>query len=246
MSEMAPPRRVSYPRPGRTGAAMVEFAKIEKATLKRVGEKELQDRFKNRIPKIKSAAELRKVSDDRYLSLMSRRIFRAGLKHEMVDAKWPAFETAFHDFDPRRVRAMSDEAVEALMRDARLIRHLGKLKAVHANAAAVIALGEEKGGFGAYLADWPADHIVGLWDDLARRFQHLGGGSGPQFLRMAGKDTFVLSDWVVKALNEWGAFKGEPKSKADRAKVQAVFNDWAKETGKKLAHLSMILAASVD
>jgi 3-methyladenine DNA glycosylase Tag len=225
---------------------MVAFAKIEKAALKRIGEKELNDRLQHRIPKLKSAAALRKVSDDRYLSLMALRIFRAGLKHEMVDAKWPAFEQAFHRFDPRRVRAMSDEEIEALMKDARLIRHLGKLQAVHANGAAVVALAEEKGGVGPYLADWPGANVVGLWDDLAKRFAHLGGGSGPQFLRMAGKDTFVLTDFVVKALNHWGAFKGAPKSKIDRAKVQAAFNGWAEETGKPLAHLSMILAASVD
>jgi 3-methyladenine DNA glycosylase Tag len=141
---------------------------------------------------------------------------------------------------------MSDEAIEALMKDARLIRHLGKLKAVQANGAAMVALAEEKGSFGAYVAAWPGDNIVGLWDDLAKRFAHLGGGSGPQFLRMAGKDTFVLSDFVVKALDHWGAFSGTPKSKGDRARVQAAFNEWAEETGKPLSHLSMILAASVD
>jgi 3-methyladenine DNA glycosylase Tag len=225
---------------------MVAFAKIEKAAVKRVGTKELQDRFKQRIQPIKTAAQLRKVSDDRYLSLIGLRIFRAGLKHDMVDAKWPAFEKAFHHFDPHRVAAMSDEAVEALMKDAKLIRHLGKLKAVHANGAAVVALAKEKGGVGAYLADWPGENIVGLWDDLAKRFAHLGGGSGPQFLRMAGKDTFVLSDWVVKGLNEWGVVSGPVKGRADRAKVQEAFNGWAKETDKPLAHLSMILAASVD
>jgi 3-methyladenine DNA glycosylase Tag len=164
----------------------------------------------------------------------------------MVDAKWPAFEQAFHGFDPRRVRAMSDESIEALMKDARLIRHLGKLQAVHSNAAAMMALAEEKGSMGAYLAAWPGENIVGLWDDLAKRFAHLGGGSGPQFLRMAGKDTFVLSDWVVKALNQREMFPGTPKNKRDRATIQAAFNGWAKETGKPLAHLSMILAASVD
>jgi len=35
----------------------------------------------------RTAAELRSVPDDRYLSQMSLRIFRAGLKHELVDAK---------------------------------------------------------------------------------------------------------------------------------------------------------------
>ena len=221
---------------------MVGFARIQKAALARHGQKEL----KSRMPAVKSPAALKRVSDDRYFSLMSRRIFRAGLNHAVVDGKWPAFEKAFRGFEPRRVRAMSDEDVEALMKDAKLIRHYGKLRAVHANAAALIALAEGHGSMGAYLAAWPASEITLLWADLAKRFSQMGGNSAPRFLRMVGKDTFVLTPSVVAALNHWGAFKGEPKSKSDRAAVQAIFNGWAKETGLPLGHLSVTLAASAD
>lgn len=220
---------------------MTAFAKIRQAAVKRHG----ADGLAARLPKVKTPAQLRKVSDDRYFSLMALRIFRAGLKHEMVDAKWPAFEEAFRGFAPKRVRAMSDEDVEQLMKDARLIRHLGKLKAVHANAAAMCDMIEEHGSFGAYLADWPGSEITRLWDDLAKRFAQMGGNSSAYFLRMAGKDTFILTPFVVEGLIHWGAFTGEPKGKTDRAKVQATFNTWAEETGLPFAHLSMILAASV-
>ncbi len=74
-----------------------------------------------RLPTAKSAAELRALGDDRYLSLMSLRIFRAGLKHAMVDARWPAFEEAFQGFEPRRLRMLSDEDLDALLTDRRLI-----------------------------------------------------------------------------------------------------------------------------
>jgi 3-methyladenine DNA glycosylase Tag len=221
---------------------MVGFGRIQKAAEKRLGKEALAAR----MPAVKSGVALKRMADDRYLSLMSLRIFRAGLKHEMVDAKWPAFELAFRHFDPRLVRAMSDEEVEDLMRDPRLIRHLGKLKAVHANAAAMCRLAEEEGKFGTYIARWPESEITALWDDLAKRFTQLGGSSAPYFLRMAGKDTFMLTPFVVRALNHWGAFDGEPKSKGDRAKLQAIFNAWSKETKQPLAHLSMTLAASVD
>jgi 3-methyladenine DNA glycosylase Tag len=164
----------------------------------------------------------------------------------MVDAKWPDFERAFHGFEPRRVRAMSDEAVEKLMDDKRVIRHLGKLKSVQANAAAMCDIAAEHGSFGAWLAGWPGSDIVGLWDALGKRFTQLGGNSGPYFLRMAGKDTFVPTPFVVKALNHWGAIEGEPKGKAGRAQLQAIFNAWAEETGMPLAHLSVTLAASVE
>jgi 3-methyladenine DNA glycosylase Tag len=221
---------------------VIAFAKIRKAAEKRLG----ADALAARLPEVKPPAALRRVADDRYLSLMALRVFRAGLKHEMVDAKWPAFEKAFHGFEPKRVRAMSEEAIEKLMGDSRLIRHLGKLRSVQANAAAMCDLAAEKGSFGAWLADWPGSEITALWEELAKRFSQMGGNSGPYFLRMAGKDTFIATPSVVKALNHWRALEGEPKGKAGRARLQAVFNGWAEETGLPLAHLSMTLAASVD
>src|SRR3974390_3357939 len=75
------------------------------------------------LPQPRSPAALAAQGDDRYLSQLSLRVFRAGLKHSLVDAKWPAFEEVFFGFEPRRVRAMSDEALEALLADRRLIRH---------------------------------------------------------------------------------------------------------------------------
>ncbi|HEV2334768.1 MAG TPA: DNA-3-methyladenine glycosylase I [Stellaceae bacterium] len=99
------------------------FAEILDAARTRHGAAALEAR----LPTPKTPAELKATPDDRYLSQMSLRVFRAGLKHSLVDAKWPAFEVVFYRFDPHRVRAMPDEALEALMGDARLIRHWGKL-----------------------------------------------------------------------------------------------------------------------
>jgi 3-methyladenine DNA glycosylase Tag len=98
------------------------FAPILEAARTRHGAKALEAR----LPTPKSAAELAGTADDRFLSQMSLRIFRAGLKHSVVDAKWPAFEEVFHGFDLGRVRAMSDEAMEGLLGNAKLIRHWGK------------------------------------------------------------------------------------------------------------------------
>jgi 3-methyladenine DNA glycosylase Tag len=222
---------------------IIPFEAIEERARERVGGMQA---LVGRLPTPKSPDELRAVPDDRYLSLMSLRIFRAGLKHSLVDGKWPAFEEAFGGFEPRHVHAMSDDELEALLNDQRLIRHWGKLKSVRDNAAAMTRLSAEKAGMGAYLADWPRDDVVGLWADLAKRFSQMGGNSGPSFLRMAGRDTFILTDSVVGALNHWDAFAGKPKSKADRLKVQDVFNHWRKEISRPFCQISMILALSVD
>jgi 3-methyladenine DNA glycosylase Tag len=221
---------------------MIAFAPIRQRALERLGADELE----RRLPQPKSAAELRAVSDDRYLSQMSLRVFRAGLNHSVVDAKWPGFEEVFFAFAPRRIAALSDEALEKLLKDDRLIRHWGKIKSVRANAAAMLQLASEKGSFGAYLADWPAGEITALWDDIGKRFEQMGGNSAPMFLRMVGKDTFVLSESVVKALQHWGITDGPPKGKKDRALVEAQFNAWAAETKLPLSQLSMTLAGSVD
>ena len=227
--------------------AMPEFQPLLAAAAARAGGAEA---LAARLPSPKSAAALRAVPDDRYLSLMSLRIFRAGLKHSLVDAKWPAFEAAFHGFQPRRVRVMSDEEMDALLADKGLIRHGGKMMAVRHNAAALVALaeaaGEREGGFGAYLAGWPGRDVVGLWGDLTERFKQLGGNSGPVFLRMAGKDTFILTPDVSRALVHWGALEEAPKGKAGQRKAQAAFNAWQAETGRPLCQLSMILALSAD
>jgi 3-methyladenine DNA glycosylase Tag len=218
------------------------FAEIHETARTRYGAAALEER----LPQPKTNEELRATADDRYLSQMSLRIFRAGLKHSVVDAKWPVFEEVFQGFDPRRVRAMSDEAMENLLTDSRLIRHWGKLKAVRDNAAAMLDIASEHGSFGAWLAGWPGDDIIGLWDALARRFSQMGGNSGPMFLRTVGKDTFVLSPSVIAALKRWGAVAAPPKNRQDRARVQASFNEWAAETGRPLSQLSMILACSVE
>ena len=140
---------------------------------------------------------------------------------------------------------MPDEAIEALMQDSGLIRHWGKLRSVRDNAAALAALSAAEGGFGRWLAAWPGTRITELWDELGRRFTQMGGDSAPRFLRMDGKDSFIITPSVTAALIEHGLIAAAPKGKAGRALVQQRFNEWAAETGRPLAHLSMILAATV-
>ena len=68
------------------------------------------------------------------------------------------------------------------------------------------------GGFGAWLAAWPADDIVGLWKELQTRFSQLGGASEPYFLRMAGKDTFILTRGAQQM--GWGEGRAQGKEGA--------------------------------
>lgn len=199
-----------------------------------------------RLPIPATAAQLTAVSDDRYLSLMALRVFRAGLRHSVVDAKWPNFEEVFWGFDPEKVVLMSAEHIERLMQDTRIIRHLGKLKSVPRNAQMLLDVSKGYGSFGAFLAQWPEHDIVGLWRYLAKQGYQLGGLSAPRFLRMAGKDTFVLSTDVVAALVAQDIVTKNPTSQRDLSAVQEAFNIWQTQSGRPLCQLSMLLALTVN
>ncbi len=198
------------------------------------------------LPKPKTARQLTNNKDSYYLSEMSRRIFRAGLKHSLVDAKWPAFEQAFFDFDPQRVAMMSGDEMDALMANTALIRHWGKLKSVPANAAFLLNKIAEHGSVGRWLAAWPVDNIVGLWTLLKMQGSQLGGNSGPYFLRMIGKDTFILTDDVVTGLKAQGVIDKKPTSQKDLAITQAAFNKWHEQSGRPLCQISRILSMTVN
>ncbi|MCR8924301.1 DNA-3-methyladenine glycosylase I [Dasania sp. GY-MA-18] len=193
-----------------------------------------------------SESALSAASDNFYLSNMSRRVFRAGLKHSLVDAKWPAFEQAFFNFSPLRVAMMSDEELDELMANKAIIRHWGKIKAMRVNAYMVYELSEQHQGFGRWLAQWPVDDIVGLWLLLKKQGAQLGGNSAASFLRMVGKDTFVLSADVIAALISQDIVAKAPTSQRDLRAVQYAFNQWREQSGWPLCKLSRMLAMTVN
>lgn len=198
------------------------------------------------LPEVMSAEQLYAQTDAFYLSAMSRRVFRAGLKHELVDRKWPAFELAFHKFEPYDVLMMSDEDLEAQMHNKDIIRHFGKIKSVRKNAQMLREISQEFGGFGHFLADWPSDTLCELWFMLKKKGAQLGGLSAPRFLRMVGRDTFVLTDDVVASLISQNILDKKPTSQRDIRLAQDAFNQWRSESGLPLAHISRIISFTAN
>lgn len=198
------------------------------------------------LPSARSARFLTEVPDRDYLAEMTRCVFRSGFVWKVIENKWPGFEAAFREFDVSSCAMLSDEDIERLSTDERIVRHAAKIRSVPANAAFILDVRREAGGFGQYLADWPESDIVGLWDELKRRGARLGGQTGRYFLRFVGKDTPVLSRDVVKALIGQGVIDREPTSKKALARIQEAFNQWRSESGRELCQISRVLSLSVD
>ncbi|MGB1465909.1 MAG: DNA-3-methyladenine glycosylase I [Alcanivorax nanhaiticus] len=203
------------------------------------------EKVTQQLPLVADGATLRSRDDAWYLSVMTRRIFRAGLKHSLVDNKWPAFEEAFFGFDPGKLVLMPDTMLDDRMQDTRLIRHWGKMKAIRHNAQFVLDLAEEYGSVGEWLASWPEKDTVGMWMLLKKRGKQLGGNSGAAFLRMTGRDTWYPTADVTAALKAQNVIDKPPVSQRDQRAAQQAFNLWQQESGWPQAHISKVLAFTI-
>lgn len=198
------------------------------------------------MPAIRTADELRIVSDDRWLAEMTRRVFQAGFNWSVIEKKWPGFEAAFEGFDPGRCAMLSDDDIDRLLKDRDIVRNAAKIASVRENAVFLSDLAREHGTAAAFFADWPVEDIAGLLDVLKKRGSRVGGATGQYFLRSVGKDSFVMSKDVVAALIAEGVVDKAPSSATALRTVQGAFNQWAAESGRPLAHISRTLACTVD
>ncbi|MBP0997113.1 DNA-3-methyladenine glycosylase I [Serratia fonticola] len=65
---------------------------------------------------------------------------QAGLSWITVLKKRENYRRAFHNFDPQRIAAMTEQDVATLMQDSGIIRHRGKIEAIINNAKAYLAM----------------------------------------------------------------------------------------------------------
>ncbi len=220
---------------------MISFAKIYEQAVDKKGEKAL----KLLLPETLSDAKLQKQSDAFYLSTMCRRVFRAGLKHSMVDDKWPEFEKALSQFEPMVCAMLSEDDIDALMQNKKIIRHRGKLLSIRANGEYIVNKSRDYGSFGHFISSWKIDKTVELWWELKKNAKQMGGMSGPYFLRMVGKDTFLLTKDVVHFLQKEKITDKAPAGKRDTALVQEAFLEWHNESKRPLCEISRIISCTV-
>ncbi|MBT7943428.1 MAG: DNA-3-methyladenine glycosylase I [Alphaproteobacteria bacterium] len=201
------------------------------------------------LPIVKTPKELKAISDDRWLSQMTKCIFCAGFNWTVIDKKWPGFEDVFLGFDPGRLSMLPDDEVDKFLSDARIVRNAQKIMTVRHNAGLIIDLAKEHGSAATFFAEWPDDDFIGLLAFLKKNGARLGGNTAQYFLRFMGRDAFIFSKDVIHGLTAAGLdlnVEGKPPtSKTQLNAVQAAFNAWQDESGWPLAHISKTLAWTV-
>jgi 3-methyladenine DNA glycosylase Tag len=192
---------------------MKKFLKLyERAAARKGGEAALEAL----ISTPKSEAALARIPDDRWLSAMAKSVFRAGFNWKVVENKWPDIEAAYSSFNPHLVAFQSDDDLDVLVEDPRVIRQWRKLKAIRANAQYVVDLAAEYGSAAEYFAAYPASEYIGLLEDMRKRGSYLGGTSAQYFLR-----------------------------EMSLRHIQDAFNDWVDDGGQSLTRVSRVLAFTV-
>ncbi len=202
--------------------------------------------LKSLLPPVTEKHRLAEISDDRYLSEITRCIFKAGFVWRVIENKWPDFEAAFEGFVPAYWQQVPPEVLEQLATDERIVRNMQKIRTVPENARMIMDVAKDHGSFGQFLAQWPSTDQVGLLLYLKRNGERLGGNSAQYFLRRVGWDGFILSHDVVTALTRAGILDASPASKKGMGQAQEAFNRWHEETEMPISHLSRIVSFTVD
>lgn len=198
------------------------------------------------LPQPAADAELRRIPDKQWLSGMSKSVFQAGFVWRVVEQKWADFERVFAEFDLHQAAYLSDEAIEAMLTDSTIIRHHQKLLSVRENAAFLLQIAEEHGSAGSFFTAFSSSAYVDLLDVLKKRASRMGGTSAQYFLRRMGKDAFILSRDVLRALIREGVIDRNATSKRDLRAVQNAFDTWCAQGDRSLSEMSRILAMGVD
>jgi DNA-3-methyladenine glycosylase I len=92
------------------------------------------------------------VHDDRTLfEFLILEGAQAGLSWSTILRKRPAYQKAFHKFDPRKVAKYDEEKFATLMEDPGIVRNRLKVRAATRNAQAFLKVQKEFGSFDRYI-----------------------------------------------------------------------------------------------
>ena len=133
-----------------------------------------------------------------YLEVMTRAVFQAGMHWGVVEAKWPGFREALHEFDPEKIASLDVLEIDALAADMRVVRNRLKLEATVDNARTLLRL-ENSGGFKRWLrrhTDYDATVKA-----LKNEFRYVGESSAYYFLWVVNEPVPDFETWARRRGN---------------------------------------------
>ncbi len=108
------------------------------------------------------------VHDDRHLfEMLILEGAQAGLSWETILKRREGYRAVFHNFDPAKVATMTDEKLEQLRSDQRIIRNKLKIYAARTNARVFLEIQKEFGSFDQHLWSFvDGQPIINRWKSM--------------------------------------------------------------------------------
>ena len=128
-------------------------------------------------------------TDAEHLRLLTRKLFHSGFNKALVDAKWPAFEQAFAQFDPAVVAAFDETDVTRLRANAGIVRHRLKIRATINNARHFVEMAAVHGSWHSWLQSLRPLPYGERERQLHHALTHCGPNTIFYFLLEAGETT---------------------------------------------------------
>lgn len=127
-------------------------------------------------------------TDQQWNELLARAVMSAGLGPKVVESRWETMSELFHQWEPGKVAAMTEEDVGRLLSDPGAIRNRRKIEAVIANAKMLLEVAAIlERSFGEFVANLCVDRGMDeAAEVLSGEFRHLGRTSALFFLFSAG------------------------------------------------------------
>lgn len=104
--------------------------------------------------------------DDQHLfGMLLQEGAQAGLSWETILKRREGYKTAFYNFDPVKVATMTDDELEALLKNSSIIRNRLKIYAARQNAQVFLSIQKEYKTFATYLWDFVEGRpIINHWE----------------------------------------------------------------------------------
>ncbi|NMR27149.1 DNA-3-methyladenine glycosylase I [Pseudoalteromonas sp. NEC-BIFX-2020_015] len=103
-------------------------------------------------------------SDNKLFELLSLELCQSGLSWHTILSKRSGYLIAFNQFDIEQVASFNDDKIEALVVDARIVRHRAKISAIINNAKCILTIQKEYNSLSNYLWRFVGNKpIVGNW-----------------------------------------------------------------------------------
>ena len=179
------------------------------------------------------------TNDNQLFEELTFQTFKAGFSRKVVVDKWPEFQRLFQQFDIETVANFSEQTLEDLTQDRRIIRNRKKIAAAQHNAEKIVAIQVEHGSFRAWLDSFGvAQHQV-LQQSLVKEMATAGPVTAYWFMVACDYPLYFCNDGSKRLLARLGWLSSE-KAKPDE--VNALMLACYAASDKSLWELSHDLA----